>query len=231
MSAQRRGLAFAAGLTVAVGALTGVLARMTVFVPLDRAASTVEALLGATLVTVLALLVAAMLLASLTVVPLYAVVSGRFRAADASWLVVGCLGVVLCVAVGFVGIQGVAGEFAEATTDTYGGYAGPSAAFEVEERAASDGRVVVRFSHDGGDPLLAENVEVRGEGFTDIEGVDHAGPGAWRGDVSGERPRRGGAAIVRGDAVTVGAAEDCEIRLVYADDGVHAVACHRCGEA
>lgn len=232
MSEGRRGVAFAAGLTVAVGALAGVVARMTVFVPLDRAASTVEARLGATLVTVLAVLLAGTLLAALTVVPLYAVVSDRFRADDAPWLVVGCLGVVLCLAVGFVAVQPLAGGFADAHADTYGGYAGPHATFAVEERATDSGDLVLEVTHDGGDPLLAERVHVRGEGFADVEGVDHADAGVWRGEATGEVPRRGGPAIVEGDAVTVGVADDCRVGFVHSNgEHYHVVFHHRCGEA
>lgn len=232
MSDEWRGtLVYPGVLTVAVGALAGVVARMTVLVPLDRSASTVEARLGAGLVVVLVAGVALTLLAAVTVLPAYGLLSDRIRAHEVPWFVLAALGVVVCFGVGFVGVQPFAGGFAEATTDTYGGFAGPHAAFEVEERPADGDRVVVAFTHDGGDRLLAENLEVRGEGFAAVDGVDQQTAGPWRGEVGGERHRRGGRAVVPGDAVTVGAEPDCELRVVYDDgDQAYTTAYHRCGE-
>lgn len=215
----RRAAGFAAGLTVAVGALAGVVARMTVFVPLDRAASTVEARVGATLVVVLAVVAAATLLAALSLVPLYGVLSERVASGDVPWFVLLALGGVVCVAVGFVGVQPIAGGFADEHTETYGGAWGPHAEFAAEERTTGTGERVLRITHEGGDRLVADHVHVRGEGFADVGAADQTAPGPWRGAASGERPRRGGAAIETGDAVEVGVAGDCEVRVVYVADG------------
>lgn len=210
---------YVAATTVAVGALAGVLAQMTVFVPLDRAASTVEARLGATLVVVLGLAAGLALLAALTIVPLYAALSDRAGGRIVRWVTCGSLAVVVCLGVGFVGIQPVATGFADAHVDTYGGYGGPHADFEVSVDWVGDDRGVVTFTHAGGDPLHAEHVYVRGEGFAEADGADHVGPGVWQGTVSGERPRRGGPAVVDGDSVSVGVKGNCTVVIAYEGDG------------
>lgn len=228
---RRRAMLFAAVLTVTVGALAGVVARMTVLVPMHRAASTVEARVGATLVTVLGVAVAATVLAVLTVGPLYAVLSDRVRVAPEPSFVLLALGVVACVVIGFVGVQPFAGGFADAHTDTYGGFGGPHADFEVSVDWVGDGRAIVTFTHAGGDPLLAEHVYVRGKGFAAIDGADHQEPGPWQGTVSGERPRRGGAAVVDGDSVSVGVTGECMVGLVYdGDDMGSVIAGYECPE-
>lgn len=219
MSNRPRAPSFAAVLTLAVGAVAGVVARMTVLMPMAREASTVEARLGATLVVVLGLGVAAVLLAALTAVPLYGTVSERVRTGDVPRLVAVCLVAVCLVGVGFVGVQPIAGEFADATVETRSAWGGPDASFTATERTTDDGERLVTITHDGGDPVLASAVVVLGEGFADVDAADQTGPGRWGGEATDERPRRGGRAIVTGDAVTVGASEDCEIALVYERDG------------
>lgn len=287
---HRPALGYAGVVAVAVGALAGVLANATVFVPLDRAASTIEARLAALLVV--GVIVAVGMLYVAVPVGIGAVRAredGNWRRHGAvataaifgpplfvfgslylaAWLRidmwplvflavallvvtalvgVGSLGklpspdfaewplwplglhiaVVVVFAVGFVAVQPLAVGFVETHTDTYGGFGGPHAVFAVEERATDDGTVVA-FTHDGGDPLVAENIEVRGDGFADVAGVDHTGPGVWNGEVSGQRPRRGGEAVVYGDTVTVGVEADCEILLVYDGEDPHAISHHTCG--
>lgn len=228
---HRRALVYAGASTVAVGALAGVLARMTVLVPLDRTASTVEARVGATLVVLLGLGMGLTALAAFTAVPLYGTLSGRVRSEDVPRLVFLSLGVVGCLAVGFVGVQPFAGGFADEHVETYGGFGGPSALFEVEAEPVGDGTTLVTFTHAGGDPLHADRLHVRGEGFADVDGADHVEPGVWRGTVSGERPRRGGPAVVAGDSVTVAITDDCDVLLVYEEDGDgYVVAGHHCEE-
>lgn len=221
--ADRRALLVAAVTTLAVGGLAGVVARITVLVPMAWSASTIEARLGAALVVVLGVAVAVAFLGSLTVFPLYAAISERVRLASVPWVVFLVIGAVGCVGVGFVGIQPFATGFAEAHTDTYGGYGGPSADFEVSVEWVGDDRAIVTFTHAGGAPLYAEHLFVRGEGFTDVEGVDHTGPGQWQGTVSGERPRRGGAAVVTGDEVTIGVEGDCSVVIAYEGDGMRGI--------
>ena len=210
---------YVAAVTVAVGALAGVLAQMTVFVPIDPAASTVEARVGATLLTVMGLAVGGTALASVTVVPLFGTLSGRVRNADVPWLLGLSLGGVVCLAIGFAAVQPFAGGFAEAHTETYRGHGGAHASFDVEVEQVDEERAILTFTHAGGDHLPADRISVRGEGFAAVEGVDQQEPGAWEGSVSGERPRRGGA-IIEGDSVSVGVSDECMIRLVTGGDGV-----------
>lgn len=295
MTADReRALAYAAGLTVAVGVLAGVLARMTVLVPMDGSDSTVEARIARVLVVGAILAVAVLYVAVPTAVaavrargdgralrhagaaavavlgaPLafvaatvsveYWAAPGRvlpvlvgmavvgvllaalFAAAaldrlpptlgrlESAWPVALNVLVVVLFVVGFLGVQPFAGGFADAHTETYGGFGGPHAVFEVEEEPAGDGTLRLTFTHAGGDPLHPEHLSVRGEGFADVEGADHVGPGVWQGSVSGERPRRGGPAVVTGDSVTVGVTETCRVGLVYeSDDDSNFVAAHDC---
>lgn len=220
---RRRALAFAVVSTVAVGALAGVVARMTLLFPMDRAASTVEARLGETLVSLLVVAAAVTVLAAFTVVPLYGTLSERVPGEASKWFAILALGAVGCLAVGFVGIQPFATGFADAHVDTYGGFGGPDADFEVSAEWVGDERAFVTFTHAGGAPVLAEHLHVRGDGFAAIDGVDHQEAGVWRGTVSGERPRRGGPAVVEGDRVTVGVEGDCTVGLVHEGDGTRGI--------
>lgn len=215
---RRRALAFAAASTVAVGALAGVVARMTVLVPMDRASSTVEAKFGETLVLLLIVAAAVTVLAAFTVVPLYGTLSERVPGEASKWFAILAVGAVGCLAVGFVGIQPFATGFADAHVNTYGGYGGPQVDFEVSVEWVGDDRAIVTYTHAGGAPVLAEHLHVRGDGFADVDGVDHQEAGPWRGTVSGERPRRGGPAVVEGDRVTVGVEGDCSVGVAYESD-------------
>lgn len=214
----RRALLFAATLTVAVGGLAGVVARMTVFFPMEPAVSTIEARIGAALVVGLGLAGAIAVVASLTVLPLYAAVSERVPIAAVPWIIFLVVIAVGGVWVGFVGVQPFAAGVADTHVDTYGGSWAPSADFEVSVDWVGDDRAIVTFTHVGGAPLYAEHVYVRGGGFAPVDGVDHRGPGPWQGSVSGERPRRGGAAIVEGDSVSLGVTGECSVGLVYEGD-------------
>lgn len=287
MTADReRAFVYAAGLTLAVGVLAGVLGRMTVLVPMDAATSTVEARVAGALVVGALLVVAALyvlvpfvvaavrsrddghplrqagiaivavlgvplsFLAAMAAVEFWAtpghvvpflvgvaatalLLAGLVAAATLDrlppmldrqtsvWPVALNLLVVVLFAVGFLAVQPFAGGFADGHTDTYGGSGGPHAHFNVSVERVDDDRAIVTFTHAGGDPLGADDVAVRGEGFAEVDGADHAGPGAWQGTVSGELPRRGGPAVVYGDSVSVGVTGECEVGIVYdgADTG------------
>lgn len=220
---RRRALIFAVALTVAVGALAGVVARMTVLFPMHRTASTVEARLGETIVSVLLVAAAVTVLAAFTVVPLYGALSERVPREEAKWFVLLALGAVGCLGIGVVGVQPFATGFADAHVDTYGGYGGPHADFEVSVEWVDDGRAIVTFTHAGGAPIYAEHLYVRGDGFAAIEEVDHQEAGSWRGTVGGERPRRGGPAAVEGDEVTIGVEGDCSVGIAHEGDGTRGI--------
>ncbi|WP_254838256.1 hypothetical protein [Natronomonas marina] len=273
-----RTAAYVTGLTLVVGALGGLVAAMTVFVPLDRSTSLVEARLGATVVwalwaslgllylvgplflavgwareddrwvahglvsagAVLGLPVAfaAFTLGNRVVVQRGGVVLtgglllvGIVGAAGAllmggRWLLretaVGVSGVPLALVavclLAFVAVLPVAtGVAADLTAD----YPGKGLAqFDVEERTTADGTRVVVFTHDGGDPLPATGLRIVGEGFADADAsADQTAPGAWKGEASGEFPRREGDYVVEGDAVTVAVGAECQIRVVRVETG------------
>lgn len=212
---HRRALIYAGALTVAVGGLAGVVARMTVLVPLDRTASTVEARIGATLVVLLGLGMGLTALAAFTAVPLYGTLSGRIRSDEVPRLVLLSLGVVGCLAVGFVGVQPFAGTIADSQTERVGGYGESAADFGATVERVGEGTAVVTFTYVDGPPLAAESVRVKADDFASVPGVDQQGPGPWHGTVSGERHRLGGRSIVPGDEVTVGVTDDCSIGLFY----------------
>lgn len=285
-SGPRQLVAFAGGLTLAVGALAGLVVQM-VF-PLDASASLLEARIGWTvaliLLAVLVLLyvalpvgaavilarehgnpvvygataLAAILVPVLTPVGLVwllqhlptigslrfvagagafvTLLAGAVLAAsrvgpstDGTVWVFGLNLAVVCVfLVGFLGVQVVAPGFAAVHTVEYGGFGGPHAQFEFEERSTPDGTVLV-VEHAGGDPLVADNVRIVGEGFADVDGVDRTEPGPWTGETSGERPRRGGTAVSEDDSTTVGVARECRIRVTYrTDETARTLALHEC---
>ncbi|MFW5963637.1 MAG: hypothetical protein ACOCQM_02135 [Natronomonas sp.] len=133
--------------------------------------------------------------------------------------------------VGFLGVTPFGAVFADEYTEQRSG-GGPNAKFVGEERPADGNASVLTLTHDGGDPISPENLGVRGEGFATVEGVDQTEPGPWQGSVSGERPRRGGAAVVSGDSIEIGVTDDCDVSLVYFDDEyAYTIAYHDCAES
>ena len=263
-STRRRLVAFAAGLTLAVGALGGLLLQM-VF-PMDYSQSLLEARFGWTVVlTLLAVLlclyvvlpvaaaavfarenghplayggvaVAAILMPVLTllavawalertsgaprVLPrlvgaaaaLVAALGGGALAAErvgppnrkTRWVFVLNIAVLGVFSAGFLGAQVAAPGFADRhTADTQ-----PDVELEFEERTTDDGRLLV-VEHAGGEPAPVDRLDIRGEGFADVEAADQTEPGPWAGEATGRAPRGGGPAVVKGDTVTVGVADDC----------------------
>lgn len=296
-SERERFLAYATAVTLAVGVLGGVLARMTVLVPMDWSDSTVEARAATVLVVGVLFTVALLYVVLPIAVALYradddgrwprhgavaigavvgpplallgtfygvldwlspaeratgfigillvavvvAVVLVALSRLDRlptvldwerpAWPVALNLALVLLFAVGFVGSQPFALGFAADHTDEYGGYSGPHAEFEVTEEPTDNGTLILTFTHEGGDPLRSDRLYVRGEGFANVAGADQTSPGVWQGTVSGERPRRGGPAVVRGDSVTIGVTRDCTVVLRYeGTDRSTFVTGHRCEE-
>lgn len=277
----KRFLAYATVLTLAVGVLGGILARMTVLIPIDWSDSTVEARVATVLVVGIVVLVALLYVALPIVVALFrADEDGRWARHGAvaigavvgpplalwgtfygvldrlppaeqptgllgilflavvvavvlvtmsrldrlptvvdwkrpAWPIALNLVLVLLFAVGFVGSQPFAVAFAADHTAEYGGYAGPRAEFQVDTEPTGNDTMLLTLTHDGGDPLHSDRLYLSGEGFADVAGADQTSPGVWQGTVSGERPRRGGPAVVRGDSVTVGVTRDCTVVLRY----------------
>jgi hypothetical protein len=275
---RKRLLAYAAALTFAVGIVGGVVASMTLFVPIDESRSLVEARVGSALVKGLLLVATLLYVAApfaiaevrtreggnrvyhiavavtgivvtvpVMLVILVALESFIFRLFSPV-LFLGAVGGITVVSVGiaftyrfytgvngtspfvrvvalnlvvatvfvvgFLGVSPFGAVFADEYTEQRSG-GGPNAEFVAEERPADGNTTVLTLTHNGGDPLSPENLGVRGEGFATVDGVDQTEPGKWQGSVSGERPRRGGAAVVSGDSIEIGVTDDCEVSLVY----------------
>jgi hypothetical protein len=263
-SARRRLVAFAAGLTLAVGLLAGLLLQM-VF-PMDYSHSLLEARFGRTVMLALlavfvclyvalpvvaaavfvrenghplaygGVAVAAILMPVLTplavawalertsgvpaVLPrlvgaaaaLVAALGGGALAAErvgppnrkTRWVFVLNIAVLGVFSAGVLGALVAAPGFADKhTTDTT-----PDVDLEFEERTTDDGRLLV-VEHAGGQPAPVDRLDIRGEGFADVEAADQTEPGPWAGEATGRAPRGGGPAVVEGDLVTVGVADDC----------------------
>ena len=86
----------------------------------------------------------------------------------------------------------------------------PQVTFDFEYEAGGDGVGTLEITHEGGDSVLRDRVSLRGTGFADVEGVDQTAAGQWQGTASGDD-----GAVVAGDRVTVGAASDYEIAVVW----------------
>jgi hypothetical protein len=99
-------------------------------------------------------------------------------------------------------------DLSQSSTDT------PQASFTFEY----DGEAgTVTITHDGGDPVPAGNLQIRGNGFAKREGADQTAAGTWGGETSGE-----GNAVVTGDSVVVGVTPSYQLLLLYngGDSGV-----------
>ena len=120
------------------------------------------------------------------------------------WVFVLNIAVLGVFSAGFLGAQVAAPGFADRhTVDTQ-----PDVDLEFEERTTDDGRLLV-IEHAGGEPAPVDRLDIRGEGFADVEAADQTEPGPWAGEATGRAPRGGGPAVVEGDTVTVGVADDC----------------------
>ncbi|QLH77028.1 hypothetical protein HZS55_06845 [Halosimplex rubrum] len=86
----------------------------------------------------------------------------------------------------------------------------PQAIFGLEYEATGDGVGTLEITHEGGDSIPKAQLSLRGAGFADVEGADQTAAGQWRGTASGDDE-----AVVAGDYVTVGAAGDYEISVVW----------------
>ena len=123
---------------------------------------------------------------------------------ETRWVFVLNIAVLGVFSAGFLGAQVAAPGFADRhTADTQ-----PDVDLEFEERTTDDGRLLV-VEHAGGEPAPVDRLDIRGEGFVDVEGADQTEPGPWAGEATGRAPRGGGPAVVEGDTVTVGVADDC----------------------
>lgn len=265
-SPRRRLLAFAAGATMVVGVLAGLLFQMVV--PIEYSRSLPEAKVGrmvllGLLVVLLALYVAlpvcaaailarendhpfahggvaaaAVLVPILTPLALWwafhrshgvadfyprlvaaagafvAVLGGGALAtrrigpstSQTGWIFGLNLAVLSLFLVGVIGTGVLAPGFGERhTTDVQ-----PDVDLVFEERTTDDGRLLV-IEHAGGDPAPVDRLDIRGDGFADVEGADQTAPGPWAGEASGQAPRGGGPAVVEGDTVTVGVTDDCAL--------------------
>jgi hypothetical protein len=86
----------------------------------------------------------------------------------------------------------------------------PQAILEFEYEATADGVGTLEITHAGGDSIPRSELYVRGSGFAAVDGVDQTAAGQWRGTAGGDDE-----AVVAGDHVTVGAASDYEVSVVW----------------
>jgi len=89
----------------------------------------------------------------------------------------------------------------------------PQIAVSFDYDVSSSGDGTLTITHDGGDTVRQDELFLRGEGFQNQPGVDMTGPGEWAGSTSGEMG--GQPAVVAGDQVTVGAAPEYDIDVVW----------------
>ncbi|WP_135365365.1 M14 family metallopeptidase [Halosimplex halophilum] len=108
-------------------------------------------------------------------------------------------------------VTGFPGEFPGPDIERDPGTGGPpTVSFGFSYEHAGDGVGTLTVTHEAGDAVPREAVQIRGEGFAEVDGVDQRGPGVWQGSVGGE-----GGSVVAGDSVTVGVASDYEIAVVW----------------
>lgn len=128
--------------------------------------------------------------------------SGTFAHVSLLWVVV--IGIVL---------GSIVGWGATATVVDSRDVRAPVVNFEANYAETAGGGVVT-ITHAGGQPAPSDTLTVDGEGFADVDGVDHMQAGPWNGTASGVD-----GAVIEGDSVTVGVDADCEIRIVYVSPG------------
>ena len=99
--------------------------------------------------------------------------------------------------------------------------------FAFSETETADG-TVLEVTHDGGDPIQVERLRIVGEGFENVSGTDRTEPGPW---PASEATGPDGPTVVTNDSVTVGVADDCDIRVVIYRQGVvwNTLGKHACG--
>lgn len=86
----------------------------------------------------------------------------------------------------------------------------PNVAFGFAYEPTGDGVGLLTVTHDGGETVPGEAIQIRGSGFAAVDGADQTEPGRWQGSAGGE-----GDALVAGDSVAVGVASDYEIAVVW----------------
>jgi hypothetical protein len=90
----------------------------------------------------------------------------------------------------------------------------PNVAFGFAYEGTGDGVGVLTVTHEGGETVAREAIQIRGSGFAEVEGADQTGPGVWQGSVDSE-----GESLTAGTAVAVGVASDYEISVVWRPPG------------
>ena len=86
----------------------------------------------------------------------------------------------------------------------------PTVAFGFSYESTGDGVGLLTITHDGGETVPGEAIQIRGSGFAAVEGADQTEPGRWQGSTGGD-----GATLVAGDSVAVGVASDYETAVVW----------------
>jgi len=86
----------------------------------------------------------------------------------------------------------------------------PTVSFGFAYVGSGDGVGVLTVTHEGGDSVPREAIQIRGSGFAAVEGVDQTEPGVWQGSADSD-----GESLTAGSAVEVGVASDYEISVVW----------------
>jgi hypothetical protein len=113
------------------------------------------------------------------------------------------------------------GRIVSATADVPTGDLGP---FELASSPDEQPQIALDFNYDsdagtvtvthqGGDAVPAERLELQGGGFTDREGADQTSPGTWAGEASGDDNT-----VVAGDSVVVGVTPSYRLFVLYSPE-------------
>ncbi|ELZ27661.1 hypothetical protein C475_07065 [Halosimplex carlsbadense 2-9-1] len=112
-------------------------------------------------------------------------------------------------------VTGFPGEFPGPAIERDSASGGPpTVSFDFAYVGEGAGVGVLTITHEGGDSVPREAVQIRGSGFAEVDGVDQTGAGVWQESVDSE-----GESITAGTTVEVGVASDYEIAVVWRPPG------------
>ena len=103
------------------------------------------------------------------------------------------------------------GPFAISTTDD----SQPEIALDFEYDSDAG---TVTITHQGGDSVPADRIEIRGNGFAERTSADQSGNGQWAGETSG-----GDSTVVAGDSVVVGVTPSYQLFVLYSSGSGNSV--------
>lgn len=108
----------------------------------------------------------------------------------------------------------------------------PQVAFDTAYEPVGGDRGVLTIRHDAGRAVKVDNLAIRGDGITAVEGANQTSAGPWQGEASSRGSGESGdRAVQQGDAVTVGVEEGCVVRVVYERMGSSTLDKYTCGQS